>query len=133
MKGSFESIVTMPSGVIYECEISKGYFSNIGNEREKSCWLTRTIDKYSVEKILMHLGSRHLFISIYINGQDASGVINPTGEQIAKLLGSELSLEDTFEYCRKVFCSDLSGIGTKPKAEKKQQAVIAQPDLFEMA
>lgn len=132
MKSSFENIVTMPNGTVYSCSISKGYFSNIGNEHEKSCWLTRTIDKYSVEKILMHLGSRHLFISIYINGQDATGIVNPTEKQLLKLLGTKLSIEETFEYCRKTFCPDLSGIGTKPKAIK-QRVEIHQPDLFEMA
>lgn len=133
MKSSFEKQVTMPSGVTYECEISKGYFSNIGNEHEKSCWLTRKISKYQIERVAIHLGSRHLFISVYINGECAVGIVQITSEQLLTLIGSRLSIEETFEYCRKTFCPDLSGIGTKPKAEKKQRAAVAQPDLFEMA
>ena len=133
MKGSFENKVTMPNGVIYECQITKGYFSNIGNEHEKSCWLTRKISKYQIERVAIHLGSRYLFLSVYINGECAVGIVQITSEQLLTLIGSRLSIEETFEYCRKTFCSDLSGIGTKPKAEKKQRAAVAQPDLFEMA
>lgn len=117
----------------YSCKVTNGYFSNICNEHEKTCWLTREVSEYETESVLMHLGSRSVFISVYINNKDATGILHPTSEQLLKLLGSELSLEDTFEYCRKTFCPDLSGIGTKPKAEKKQRAAVAQPDLFEMA
>ena len=133
MKGSFESKVTMPNGVIYECDPSRSKRGLFGTKYDKTVWLTRYNSKYSVEKLLMSLTETNVFISLYINGVDATGILHPTGEQISKLLGNELSLEETFEYCRKTFCSDLSGIGTKPKAEKKQRAAIAQPDLFEMA
>ena len=119
----------MLSGVIYECEISKGYFSNIGNEHQKSLWLTRKISKYNIERISIHLGSRHLFISIYINGESAVSIVEPTNEQMLVLAGTQLSIEETFEYCRKTFCPDLSAISTKPK---NKPAVMAQPDLFEM-
>ena len=129
MKGSFKNTVAMPSGVIYECEISKGYFSNIGNEYQKSLWLTRKISKYNIERIAIHLGSRHLFISIYINGESAVSIVEPTNEQMLALAGTQLSIEETFEYCRKIFCPDLSAISTKPK---NKPAVMAQPDLFEM-
>ena len=130
MKGSFKNTVTMLSGVIYECEISKGYFSNIGNEHQKSFWLTRKISKYNIERIAIHLGSRHLFISIYINGESAVSIVEPTNEQMLALAGTQLSIEETFEYCRKMFCSDLSAVIAKPK---NKPAVMAQPDLFEIA
>ena len=130
MKGSFKNTVTMPSGVTYECEISKGYFSNIGNEHQKSFWLTRKISKYNIERIAIHLGSRHLFLSIYINGECAVGIVQITSEQLLMLIGSHLSIEETFEYCRKTFCSDLSAVSTKPK---NKPAIMAQPDLFEIA
>lgn len=129
MKGSFKNTVTVLSGVIHECEISKGYFSNIGNEHQKSLWLTRKISKYNIERIAIHLGSRHLFISIYINGESAVSMVEPTNEQMLALAGTQLSIEETFEYCRKTFCPDLSAISTKPK---NKPAVMAQPDLFEM-
>lgn len=129
MKRSFENTVTMPNGVTYECEISKGYFSNIGNEHQKSLWLTRKISKYNIERISIHLGSRHLFISVYINGESAVSIVEPTDDQILALAGTQLSIEETFEYCRKTFCPDLSAISTKPK---NKPAITAQPDLFEM-
>lgn len=130
MKGSFKNTVTMPSGVTYECEIGKGYFSNIGNEHQKSFWLTRKISKYNIERISIHLGSRHLFISVYINGESAVSIVKPTKDQMLALVSSQLSIEETFEYCRKTFCSDLSAVIAKPK---NKPAVMAQPDLFEIA
>ena len=132
MKGSFESKVTMPSGVIYSCKISKGYYSNVLGQHEKTYWLERENSKYNTESVLICLSDRGAFISVYINSKDATGILQPTDKQLLKLLDSSLSIEDTFEYCRKTFCSDLLGIGTKPKVEKKQRAAIAQPDLFEM-
>ena len=98
MKGSFKNTVTMPSGITYNCDISKGYFSNIGNEHEKSLWLTRTISKYNIERIAIHLGSRHLFISIYINGESAVSIVELTNDQMLALAGTQLSIEETFEY-----------------------------------
>ena len=130
MKGSFESKETMLSGVVYECQITKGYFSNIGNEHEKSCWLTRKISKYQIERVAIHLGSRYLFLSAYINGECAVGIVQITSEQLLMLMGSRLSIEETFEYCRKTFCPDLSAVSTKPK---NKPAIMAQPDLFEIA
>lgn len=130
MKSSFEKQMTMPGGVVYECQITKGYFSNIGNEHEKSCWLTRKIGKYQIERIAIHLGSRHLFLSVYINGECAMGIVQITSEQLLTLLGSHLSIQETFEYCRKTFCPDLSAVSTKPKA---RPAIEDQPDLFEVA
>ena len=130
MKSSFEKQMTMPGGVVYECQITKGYFSNIGNEHEKSCWLTRKISKYQIERVAIHLGSRYLFLSVYINGKCAVGIVQITSEQLLTLIGSRLSIEETFEYCRKAFCSDLSAVSTKPK---NKPAIMAQPDLFEIA
>ena len=133
MKSSFESKETMPNGAIYSCNISKGYYSHVLGQHEKTYWLEREISKYNKESVLICLSDRSVFISIYINKQDATGIIHPTDKQLLGLLDTNLSLEETFEYCRKTFCSELSGIGTKPKAEKKQRAAVAQPDLFEMA
>ena len=130
MKSSFESKETMPSGVVYECQITKGYFSNIGNEHEKSCWLTRKISKYQIERVAIHLGSRYLFLSVYINGECAVGIVQITSEQLLTLIGSRLSIEETFEYCRKTFCPELSAVSAKPK---NKPAIMAQPDLFEIA
>ncbi len=130
MKSSFEKQMTMPGGVVYECQITKGYFSNIGNEHEKSCWLTRKISKYQIERVAIHLGSRYLFLSVYINGECAVGIVQITSEQLLMLIGSHLSIEETFEYCRNTFCPDLSAVSTKPK---NKPAIMAQPDLFEIA
>lgn len=63
----------------------------------------------------MALNKTTVFISLYINGADATEILHPTAEQLSKLLGNELSLEEAFEYCRKTFCSDLSAVNTKPK------------------
>ena len=130
MKSSFENKVTMPSGVAYESQVTKGYFSNIGNEHEKSCWLTRKISKYQIERVAIHLGSRYLFLSVYINGECAVGIVQITSEQLLTLIGNRLSIEETFEYCRKTFCPDVSAVNTKPK---NKPAIMAQPDLFETA
>lgn len=130
MKRSFNNKVTMPNGVNYTCEISKGYFSHIGNEHEKTCWMTRHISKYSTEKILIHLGSRHMFLSVYINGEGATSIVHPTNDQLLQLLGGNMTIEETFEYCRKAFCSDLSAVIAKQKTKPR---IMAQPDLFEIA
>ena len=114
MKSSFESKVTMPNGVIYKCDASRSKRGLFGTKYDKTVWLTRYNSKYSVEKLLISLTETNVFISLYINGVDATGILHPTGEQISKLLGNELSLEETFEYCRKTFCSVISSIGTIP-------------------
>lgn len=128
MKGSFESKVTMPNGAIYSCNISKGYYSHVLGQHEKTYWLEREISKYNKESVLICLSNRSAFISIYINKQDATGIIHPTDKQLLGLLDTNLSLEETFEYCRKTFCSELS-----KKAKISQSTAVAQPDLFEMA
>lgn len=130
MKHSFKNKVTMPSGITYEWDASRSKRGLFGTKYDKTVWLTRHHSKYSIEKLLISLTEANVFISIYINGVDATGIIHPTSEQIANLLGNELSLEETFEYCRKTFCSELSSIGTKPK---HKLAIMAQPDLFELA
>ena len=130
MKSSFEKKVTMPSGVVYEWDASRTKRGLFGSKHDKTIWLKRFNSKYSVESLLMSLTETNVFISLYINGVDATGVLHPTGEQLAKLLGNELSLEETFEYCRKTFCPDLSAVSAKPKIKP---AIMAQPDLFEIA
>lgn len=130
MKSSFENAVTMPSGVVYEWDESRTKRGLFGSKHDKTIWLKRFNSKYNVESLLMSLTETNVFISIYINGVDATGVLHPTGEQLAKLLSNELSLEETFEYCRKTFCPDLSAVSTKPK---NKPAIMAQPDLFEIA
>ena len=129
MKSSFENKVTMPSGVVYEWD-SKGKRGLFGTKYDQTIWLSRHNSKYSTERLLMSLNEINVFISFYINGVDATETIHPTGEQLSKLLGNELSLEETFEYCRKTFCPDLSAVNTKPKIKP---AIMAQPDLFEIA
>ena len=133
MKGSFKNKVTMPSGVIYSCKISKGYYSNVLGQHEKTYWLERENSQYNTESMLICLSDRGAFVSVYINSKDATRILQPTDKQLLKLLDASLSIEDTFEYCRKTFCSHLSGINTKLKAETKQRLAIAQPDLFAMA
>ena len=130
MKRSFENKVTMPSGVVYEWDASRTKRGLFGSKHDKTIWLKRFNSKYNVESLLMSLTETNVFISIYINGVDATGILHPNGEQLAKLLSNELSLEETFEYCRKAFCPDLSAVSAKPKIKP---AVMAQPDLFEIA
>ena len=130
MKRSFENKVTMPSGVVYEWDASRTKRGLFGSKHDKTIWLKRFNSKYNVESLLMSLTETNVFISVYINGVDATGVLHPTGEQLAKLLSNELSLEETFEYCRKTFCPDLSALFAKPKIKP---AIMAQPDLFEIA
>ena len=130
MKSSFENKVTMPSGVVYEWDAGRTKRGLFGSKHDKTIWLKRFNSKYSVESLLMSLTETNVFISLYINGVDATGILHPTGEQLSKLLGNELSLEETFEYCRKTFCPDLSAVSTKPKIKP---AIMAQPDLFEIA
>ena len=130
MKRSFENAVTMPSGVVYKWDASRTKRGLFGSKHDKTIWLKRFNSKYSVESLLMSLTETNVFISLYIIGIDATGILHPTGEQLAKLLSNELSLEETFEYCRKTFCPDLSAVNTKPK---NKPAIMAQPDLFEIA
>ena len=130
MKRSFENAVTMPSGVVYKWDASRTTRGLFGSKHDKTIWLKRFNSKYSVESLLMSLTETNVFISLYINGVDATGILHPTGEQLANLLSNELSLEETFEYCRKAFCPDLSAVSTKPK---NKPAIMAQPDLFEIA
>lgn len=130
MKRSFENKVTMPSGVVYEWDASRTKRGLFGSKHDKTIWLKRFNSKYNVESLLMSLTETNVFISVYINGVDATGILHPTGEQLAKLLSNELSLEETFEYCRKTFCPDLSAVSAKPK---NKPAIMAQPDLFEIA
>lgn len=130
MKRSFENKVTMPSGVVYEWDASRTKRGLFGSKHDKTIWLKRFNSKYSVESLLISLTETNVFISLYINGVDATGILHPTGEQLSKLLGNELSLEETFEYCRKTFCPDLSAVSAKPK---NKPAIMAQPDLFEIA
>ena len=130
MKRSFENKVTMPSGVVYEWDASRTKRGLFGSKHDKTIWLKRFNSKYNVESLLMSLTETNVFISVYINGVDATGILHPTGEQLAKLLSNELSLEGTFEYCRKTFCPDLSAVSAKPKI---RPAIMAQPDLFEIA
>lgn len=130
MKRSFENSVTMPSGVVYKWDASRTTRGLFGSKHDKTIWLKRFNSKYSVESLLMSLTETNVFISLYINGVDATGILHPTGEQLVKLLSNELSLEETFEYCRKTFCPDLSAVSTKPK---NKPAIMAQPDLFEIA
>ena len=130
MKSSFENAVTMPSGVVYKWDASRTKRGLFGSKHDKTIWLKRFNSKYSVESLLMSLTETNVFISLYINGVDATGILHPTGEQLAKLMSNELSLEETFEYCRKAFCPDLSAVSTKPK---NKPAIMAQPDLFEIA
>ena len=126
MKHSFKNKVTMPSGVIYSCKISKGYYSNVLGQHEKTYWLERENSQYNTESVLICLSDRNAFISVYINSKDATGILHPTDKQLLKLLDSSLSIEETFEYCRKTFCSHLSGINTKLKLETKQRLAVAQ-------
>ena len=130
MKSSFENAVTMPSSVVYKWDASRTKRGLFGSKHDKTIWLKRFNSKYSVESLLMSLTETNVFISLYINGMDATGILHPTGEQLAKLLSNELSLEETFEYCRKTFCPDLSAVSAKPKI---RPAIMAQPDLFEIA
>lgn len=130
MKSSFENAVTMPSSVVYKWDASRTKRGLFGSKHDKTIWLKRFNSKYSVESLLMSLTETNVFISLYINGMDATGILHPTGEQLSKLLGNDLSLEETFEYCRKAFCPDLSAVSTKPK---NKPAIMAQPDLFEIA
>lgn len=130
MKRSFENKVTMPRGVVYEWDASRTKRGLFGSKHDKTIWLKRFNSKYNVESLLMSLTETNVFISLYINGVDATGILHPNGEQLAKLLSNELSLEETFEYCRKTFCPDLSAVSAK---SKNKPAIMAQPDLFEIA
>lgn len=130
MKSSFENAVTMPSGVVYKWDASRTKRGLFGSKHDKTIWLKRFNSTYNVESLLMSLTETNVFISLYINGVDATGILHPTGEQLSKLLGNDLSLEETFEYCRKAFCPNLSAVSTKPK---NKPAIMAQPDLFEIA
>ena len=93
MKSSFENAVTMPSGVVYKWDASRTKRGLFGSKHDKTIWLKRFNSTYNVESLLMSLTETNVFISLYINGVDATGILHPTGEQLSKLLGNDLSLE----------------------------------------
>lgn len=111
----------------YRCESEKSYYSNIGQQWEKAVWFTCEDDKtFMLEKIMVFLGSRFTFVTIYKNGRRLKGTIDLSGEQIAEIMDSSTTVADVFEYCRKYFCRDLAPV----KQDKPKQ--VNQLDMFEV-
>lgn len=100
----------------YEYSTETSRFSNIGQQFEKAIWFKRTISKYEHEKVMLFLGSRFAFMSVYKNGIALESVLHLSSEQIAEIMDSSTTIADVFEYCRENFCRELAPIkrGAKP-------------------
>lgn len=111
----------------YRCESEKSRYSNIGQQWEKAVWFKRTISKYEHEKVMLFLGSRFAFMSVYKNGIALESVLHLSGEQIAEIMDSSTTIADVFEYCRKNFCRELAPVKLNVKPAKADN----QLDMFE--
>lgn len=110
----------------YRCEAEKSRYSNIGQQWEKAVWFKHTISKYEHEKVMLFLGSRSAFMSVYKNGIALESVLSLSGEQIAEIMDSSTTVADVFEYCRKNFCRELAPAKRSTKPAKSDD----QLDMF---
>lgn len=110
----------------YKCELEKSHYSNIGQQWEKAVWFKRTISKYEHEKVMLFLGSRFAFMSVYKNGIALESVLHLSREQVAEITDSSTTIADVFEYCREHFCRDLAPIKRNAKPAKADD----QLDMF---
>ena len=107
----------------YRCESEKSRYSNIGRQWEKTIWFTHEDDRHLMqEKIMVFLGSRFSFVTVYKNGKCLKSTIKLGSNQIAEIMDSSTTIEDVFEYCREHFCRDLAPI--------KRNAKDDQLDMF---
>ncbi len=110
----------------YRCESEKSCYSNIGQQWEKDIWFKRTISKYEHEKVMLFLGSRFAFMSVYKNGIALESVLHLSSEQIAEIMDSSTTIADVFEYCRESFCKELAPVKRSAKPAKADD----QLDMF---
>lgn len=110
----------------YRCEAEKSRYSNIGQQWEKAFWFKRTISKYEHEKVMLFLGSRSAFMSVYKNGIALESVLSLSGEQIAEIMDTSTTIADVFGYCREHFCRDLAPAKRSTKPAKSDD----QLDMF---
>lgn len=110
----------------YKCESEKSHYSNIGQQWEKAVWFKRTISKYEHEKVMLFLGSRFAFMSVYKNGIALESVLHLSSKQIAEVMDSSTTIEDVFEYCRENFCRELAPVKRSAKPAKADD----QLDMF---
>lgn len=107
----------------YRCESEKSRYSNIGRQWEKTIWFTHEDDRHLMqEKIMVFLGSRFSFVTVYKNGKCLKSTIKLGSNQIAEIMDSSTTIEDVFEYCREHFCRGLAPI--------KRNAKDDQLDMF---
>lgn len=112
----------------YRCEAEKSRYSNIGQQWEKAFWFTHEDDKHLMqEKIMVFLGSRFSFVTIYKNGKCLKSTIKLGSNQIAEIMDSSTTIADVFEYCREYFCRELAPIKRNAKPAKADD----QLDMFE--
>lgn len=112
----------------YKCESEKSRYSNIGQQWEKAVWFTHEDDRYLMqEKIMVFLGSRFSFVTIYKNGRCLKDLTHLSGDQIAEIMDSSTTIADVFEYCREHFCKDLAPVKRNAKPAKADD----QLDMFE--
>jgi len=111
----------------YKCESEKSRYSNIGQQWEKAVWFKHTISKYEHEKVMLFLGSRSAFMSVYKNGIALESVLSLSGEQIAEIMDGNTTIADVFEYCRESFCRELAPVKRSAKPAKADD----QLDMFE--
>lgn len=111
----------------YRCEAEKSRYSNIGRQWEKAVWFTHEDDKHLMqEKIMVFLGSRFSFVTIYKNGKCLKSTIKLGSNQIAEIMDSSTTVADVFEYCRENFCRDLAPAKRSAKPAKADD----QLDMF---
>lgn len=79
------------------------------------------------EKIMVFLGSRFSFVTIYKNGKCLKSTIKLGSNQIAEIMDSSTTIADVFEYCRENFCRDLAPVKLSTKYAKADD----QLDMFE--
>lgn len=111
----------------FTCSTEPTRFSDIGQQWEKAIWFKREDHRaLTQERIMLFLGSRFSFISIYKNGYCLKSAVDLDGDHITEIMVDCTSIADVFEYCRKRFCRDLSPVkGTKHED-------LNQLDMFEV-
>lgn len=112
----------------YKCESEKSRYSNIGQQWEKVFWFTHEDDKHLMqEKIMVFLGSRFSFVTIYKNGRCLKDLIHLSGDQISEIMSSSTTVAEVFGYCREHFCRDLASAKRSAEPAKADD----QLDMFE--
>ena len=109
----------------YEYSTETSRFSNIGQQFEKAVWFKRNLKKYQEERIMLFLGSRFTFLSIYINNQQVVKCASVSTDDIAKLMSNQNTIADAFDYCRQHFCRELT-----PVKQAEVTNMIDQLDMF---